>query len=677
MNRRLHVCIISLLLYILSVNAAASTTAGKPASDIVYKKLISNGFFPQKAALAPSESNDFPYNIILSFPSASSRQATDIDSKDTVIVVFSQYDAVLYFNEIRQLLEALRTGTYDVSIQVLLSADNSRQLPPSEITDGIQVFTTEIENASSVCAVTAGFSAKNTPLIIPGSGGDTSPEWLVRRLSRAFTLHKIPFDIRNGNILSMYRLGILKDDEQLSPFLSAGIPAAGILFTQPDAASASQVSEVLGSFLASYTPKNTVEWDRHYLTERIFGHRYWLKEPLTVSLFLVVTAVSLFILSGFSFLFGRNKGQHKKQVLQALYIIPVILILSGLSLHLGARISAVLTTSIGLSPVMQIAVKILFSFLCLTFLYLVEIQMHMSFSPYVYSYLQTLMSVLNIFVFTAFDLSLFFLFTAEYIVIYLLRPAKRFIALLFSMICMFLPFLPYIIQMLQYGDTETINNMIYCPLQRNFLLASGILPFQIMWLRILFRLQIRESLKGERKTVAAKRIAAGASFSLVVLFFVFAGISKLMNRYNLFSAYTTLSAGKAEMTGTPEPVNLSAAITDSTYLGLKTRKISVTSKLPALRYRVTVSGNGTVPVYDSVYRFHSESKDGSGYFILPDWPPEQLSISYTPATGSDSTVRITAFYEKEKNDRSPFISVETILLNTGGINSGGITTGGS
>ncbi len=635
-----------IFVFLSPVLSQSKILQGKPLSDALYKTLQKDSFTPQKHALMSTESHNFPYNITISFNPETQNKKNNSISSNTVILAFTQSNAYKKYNELKKLLNSIQKNKHSYIITILLSSDSEKMLPEKQDSNAELFYIKSIHNKANTCVITITFSSLKTS-IIPGSGKKTSPEWLIKSLSLSLQENSLPYDIQNGNILSMYRLGILKDNKRLADYLTNNISAAGLNIKCND--DGNTLTNVFTKFFILYNPQTTQQWDNHYLCFKFFNKVIWLKENFLITLYIIIACISLLLLCGFSFTFGKNRTGKKRQVIKAFYILPLSLVLASISLYIGQWIAYILVKTIHIYPIMQFAIKIFFSFISLTCLFLFEINMHIRYSSKTYTYLETVSAVINIFLFSLFDLSLIFLFTIEYLITITFHYANKLSVLFLSMICLFIPLFYYMIPILKYGDFTTINSILYCSIPGNFLSAAVFLPFYMLWLKILFKIHKKEYSKAQGVLKTARKVTLQVCILITFLVILFIATSRIFDAHNIFSEYR-IAENKAPLIDDNTPLNLSATVKKYKYLGLDTRTITIHSKKPASRIMIEVQGNGYIPVYDSVSEFTPNTHDGSGYFIIPDYPPEYFQISYTSANTQTENIIITGYY-KEQNKK--------------------------
>ena len=140
------------------------------------------------------------------------------------------------------------------------------------------------------------------------------------------------------------------------------------------------------------------------------------------------------------------------------------------------------------NPIVIMSVKTLLSFIFVSIMMIIFTHFRMPLSQVIYGYLLTLVSVMNIFIFSSIDLILLAVFIFEFIIIYFARFAHKTTSLFVVILIMLIPFVPFAINIWEYASTQTLFNLVNTDFIGNLLYACILVPFQIMWLRIFIRI---------------------------------------------------------------------------------------------------------------------------------------------------------------------------------------------
>ncbi|WP_294430165.1 hypothetical protein [uncultured Treponema sp.] len=614
---------------------------GNSLSQAVSKTLTDNGFTAISQNLSDTGQDEFAYNILLSFGSNTGDGESSF--RNEVIFCFTQEDFSLYQNDLLDFLSYIRDLKRSWHATVLFSALDKSSFPGRPGLKGSYVFASSVDNNDSCCAVAVTLNSSDKTAIFTGSRRYTSPLWLTQRISDAFFYARTNFDF-DDRLSAIYRLGIVNGQERLAFFFANSIPAIEINFSNPE-----QLN-VLKKFSELYTPEGTAEWDIHYLyidRRNIFRAIFIGERPIIISC-LSVGLLTILILCIFSFT-GINGERHKYEFIRSSYMIPATIFISMLSLYLGQYIASLLSSLPFMNPIILYGIKIIFSMILISMLFITQGIFRISLTAFMYGYLILIVAIINIFIFATRDLNLFVIFAAEYIIIYLSRSSRRLLSMIIYFLLMLMPFLPYGYTIIRNAEDRELIRTVFCNMSSNLVLAFAIFPFQIAWLRIM----VLQNVYSKRKGYSLKKIILNGIFStiaiLVFIFILIFSISHFIYRPEFRKAQ------KIETKITrDEKFTLSAKLSKNEFSGMNTNHIKIESEKEALRYEVTLKGiNTTHPIYDSIYDYRIITmQDGSDLysFTIPDYPPKKITIDYASAVSTRAEIEITAYYETENEN---------------------------
>lgn len=621
--------------------------------------LSKNGFSPVQETLSDTGQDEFAYNLILNFPenqnqnenkNEAAKKTERLDSgsegqeaerasrRDEVIFCFTQEDFSKNRDPILDFLVFLKDLPRDWSASVLFSALDESEYRSFSSISGTRVFAESVDDADSVCAVSVSFECETGNALYTGSLHHTTPLWLTQRISDAFFDSSVSFSFQDV-LSAVYRLGIIRGRERLSFFFMNDIPAVEVNFSAPSSLVA------LKKFSENYTPLGTEEWDMHYiyLNRGGFFRAVFINERTIIIACLSVGILTIFILCAFSFV-GRHGERHKYEFIKSVYLIPITIGISFLSLVLGQRASLFLSSVASPNPVILYGIKIVFSMIFISILFAVQEIFKFSVAAFIYGYLLSVVAIFNIFLFATQDLTLFVIFAFEYVIIYVSRSAKKLPVLIIFFILMTLPFAPYGYIIIKSAGETDLMRAVFATHGGNLLLSFGMFPFQIMWLKILMFMNIYAGGKG----YSMKRIIFNDTLStLGILLFV----SLLIFSVSHFVYQSELR--KAQKVETKivreEKFTLSAKLSSDSFSGMDTKHVKIKSEIPALRYEVVLHGIETAhPIYDSIYDYRitpDENGNDLYEFVIPDYPPEEITIDYACDMSAKALIGITAFYK--------------------------------
>lgn len=623
---------------------------GKALSDFLYEEISLNGYRARKSQICRSDKNNFPYNIVISIRQTQGFSLPEERQYNSVMFVFSQDEIVQRLDYLYDLINFNLNTDFGFNVSILLSASDIQPLSGNEEMTGTELYCENIEGSESVCAVPVNFSSRHNNSITPGAENSISPLWLLKLTTNSLEKSGLNFPIKGGSFVSLYKIGILKMNTKLSSFLSREIPACEINFKN-DFSEREKFDLFFSSFLNGFSEMETFEDDFHYIPVRISKKTFYIRENFTISILLILITINLIIFSDLGFIFRKKHSRKNlltKRAVHSIYLIPLTIIVSTFCLELSQKFSGILFSTVIKNPVLILGIKIIISITLISFAYLIELKFHHKASDHIYGYLTSISSLLNIFIFSAIDITLFYIFTVIYLILLLSRFFKNTIVIYFFIFLSIVPFFQLVYEVLLNTPTAEIMNLIISKPLYNITLSCALTPIYISILRILVNINSKEHKKqisGAIKSRFPKYYALiqTTTITAFVLIFLIIGFiirKSFYKRFDMLNIY-----------GTVKEVNfnhyLVADYYDTNYYGGTIRQILVdTQKLPA-RVEIFVSGQTDNPVYYTTYSYKQLKNSSKVQFILPDYPPSDISISYTPDNSLESTIEVYAYYDKD------------------------------
>jgi len=600
----------------------------------LFTLLEKENFSPSYQHLVPSDDNSFPKNIIISLNAA---QTGDNTSERTTIVfaftaqfAFENKDTLCSFA--RDLKE--KNLPYNVTLLISINDDSLFDDKSSDYhPKGTDVFTASIDNPDSYAAVIVEKNSARPYEIIPGGGGDTSPSWLVRTLRHACILcGKQP--AVSTSFITLYRNGVLRENKRVSSFLRQEVPAASITIT--GSPSDFLILEQAATLLAK---SRSDRWDRHYAFLPIGQEGVLLSESFFAISYLFFSLLSLFFLCFFSFTGKAQVKARMHDVFSICYIVPITLLLTALVLFLGELPFPKTLSASNSSPLVLFGIKTLITLLLTVIAFIMQIRLSYRVSPYSYGFFMTAIAAANIFIFSTVDLSLLFLFFFEYILTLLAERTKSLALQIVTFFLLFIPFVPYIIDLLRFASFEGLYTLIKCGFSMNILLALIFFPFQMQLFRIFLSLDIFSKDRHDSPSVVVLRSLATIIIILGTMTGLYAMFTKLIMRGN------TLNDTKKEFISISKDDSLhdiSIFFDETSFMELTARHLIISSKKKVLRYTVSIDSPLTVPLYDSNFLYTLENEH-TAYFNLPDNPLAPVEIIYSADPQFASSITVQAY----------------------------------
>ena len=569
-----------------------------------------------------------------------------------------QEDAFANQRFVLDLFDFFRASSFPFDIKVVLTAGDRQKIAGNEKMSGSEVFCKGIEGMQNAAALALSFDAKKKSLLVPGSDGKISPYYFCRLMCDSMDRNACPYSISGGIFLSLYRIKLLRKDAVLSSFLSREIPAISLRLL-PQEEQISQLNSIRDFFAAIDVEKSGV-WSQHYIPFSLFSKRYWLEEESIIYMLMTFMAITMFILADFAFIFRRRTKRLvviKRRALRSNYLILATALVVALSFFLGQGIAKVFQ-SIGIhNPMVLFVIKLAPAFFIISTIYPLELGRHSHLSTYQYEYILSISAILNIFIFSLFDITLFYLFAVEYLILALSRAFKSRLSLFIFIAIFITPYLPVLYSILVFSDGQTIYKLIFCGFTQNLVLAFALAPFNLLWLRILARLNIKA--KDQKHRISGYIITSASCFAGISLFSAIV----IFSLTKIFFANIDPAQIKARVFNAPKIERTSAQVYDTEYYGGKIRRVEISSSEKSERFSVIVNGKNANPVYFSVY--DSVSSERSTEFLLPDNPPQKITVMYTPDSSSDQDIIINAYYLDQENKR-PRYFCETLVFEARG-----------
>jgi len=612
-----------------------STTAASFALDDIngwelstrLEQILSDeGFTPKREILSFTGRDRFPFNI-----SVTVNPDLEINNRNTIIVDILQIDALKNQREIINLMRKSGNGATTI-IYVFSTLDSN--LPDAKYeTLGTELYASSYQNIDNSCAITLSFRPSGENKIHIGSYGKVSPLWMSRSIVSSFENTDTPFTLGH-HVLSLYRLGLIKGDRRMSAYMANSIPAVGI-----DLVNAESVC-VIADFLNNFEPEETDQWDNHYVYINLPLRSQWLNESVFVIVILIAASIILLLITFFSFI-GKNKQINKNKLKSTWFMVPLTIGVSFLSLYTGQFFSWCLTFLFDISPVLQFGIKFIIAILFISALFTIQEQKKIDVDSFVYGYILTLISILNIFIFTAIDIMLLFPFFFEYIFIYISRAASKTKYLIISILLMLIPFSSYLYALLTSSDKAELSMYAYSSFGTNLLLTMALFPFMIMWLRLLKNLsRFQKEHESSHKKLIMK--VFGTTLFLIggaILFFT--GLSYVSSRYQnsqrLFQE-EFISSDKSFM---------KLSVSKQKLKGMTNYSLKLTSDKKPLRTEITLTSEETVPLFDSLYDYKISEEPGKAFLLIPDYPPQTLNINFASEAEESLILSVKSYYQDQ------------------------------
>ncbi len=618
-----------------------SAYSGFEKCEKLFSFLEKNGSSSEIQSLVFNESNAFPFNIIDTFPvnaekkiEHSKKYGREISEVFLVFRVEDFFDKENIISELSKKIKEIERG---IKISLVFTYGDELFSWKGKIT-GAERFSSFISDASSKTAICIRLSSRNS--IIPGGNTGASPAYLAKTASDAFASVKEDYSIEAGLITFLYGDGFLKTDERADIFFQAGLDSIAVnISSKPE--TVKKIPEFAECIVKNISNEEGINPDRRSNLIKIGKKFFSTSERLTTILFLAFSFISLFVLSEFSFVSKKTGKKLINEVKKLWFVIPLTIAVTVLSLFMAQIFTLALSSLIGINVYIQVIIKMIIAFSINSIAFFATLKTRRFIELRAYSYILTICAIINLVFFTALDISLFYLFALEYALIYITRPEKHTLTMSSTFLVLLLPFVPYAVQLIKFSKADGIMLLVKSGIGINLIISFLLVPFEIMWLRILVRLN--QKWQGSNKSTKHFYIQNAFWISVsFVIFLVLTFDSNLMIPKN----YKIQKEKKETLTAVKDSGDfINIDVKDKTYFGETTRLITIRTKEGCRNIEVELSSDSGNPVVYSDNEHISDRTESKDYFRLPVNPPKEISFRYIANRNSESSIKVKAVKE--------------------------------
>ncbi len=612
----------------------------------IFNELEKSGANPSVQNLVFNESNNFPHNIIVTFPSNADKKTKGRKTYNNELAELYMALRVEDFHErpeaVHDLARKISGAKRDYKVTLAFTyGDEFSESDEARVT-GTEFFVSSLTDTKSQAAVSLRLSERNA--IIPGGSGSASPSYLVKSAAAAFSSNSLSYRLDAGLVNFLYRSDFLKTDRRADFFFKADLPCVCVEFSS-EKENLLHLGDFALSLINEIKAEDNVHADRHANFIAPGGKFMHTSEKLTVVLFLVFVFSSFFALCELSFINRASREKLSSDVLRLWYLIPLTVAVTVAALFIS-ELAAILAGKL-FSPgvYLLIAVKMATAFLLSSLSVFAFLKSRGVLMSRAYSYLLTVCAIFNLVSFMAIDISLFYLFALEYALIYLTRPERRAFTLSASFFVLLAPFVPYSIQVIKFARPESLEMMVKGGIGMNTVMALLILPFEVMLLRIIGKLNENWK-KASKKTKSfwlQNILWITGSFAICLAIVSVADLL-IPEKYK-----RPLTVEKKTTTFT-DSTFIRLSVEDIKYFGETTRILSVRTESPCESLEVFVFSERENPILHSDNDYVSDRQNATDRFRLPVNPPEEMTFRYIANQGISSTVVARATFTERNGE---------------------------
>ena len=637
---------ITLSLFLLFFLGNALYPQQQTLSNNLYTTLSESGIETEIQLLSNSQSESFPFSIIYS------SQTTNKYPLHKLCVIIPQNTAFLLKNELVDFIKKIEQAKTPYYVDIVLTADDYSPIPEDilpTIPAGTATFIDNLDTNeyTSAIVISDGLNPKiyeKTKIEFSTKGISTPPNF-VKRIIDSFGKSQTKYSL-NSSLLAFYRLGIISSDEVLSYLLNAQIPAMHFLPSQ-------NIFDGIENFIYNQPPIDNENWDSQYFFINFLNNPIFVTERVLIFIVLVAVAVGLFLIC-FSFLFGQTAFSRKKEFLQTSILIPIIILILLGSLTLGQIIIKLIIPQYNNYPITSSAFKLMITISLYLIFSRVRFFLKFPQTTYIYGFLLTLVTFINIYIFTLCDLSFFFFFLFAYIIAYLSRAVKvssPLILAFFSMIIIFVPIF--------FTDFESLKQILSFINNangiNNFFFALFLTPFILLMIRILVSKNLYKNNKlSNYKKLFKQLIILGAVFISLIIYSTVIGLVISKSKINSENILTYTIDNQSEY--------FNFDYSKKNIFEKQEIDLNLKSTSDVIKYDIAISSPSLIPIYDANFPYDVMTERGTAIFNLDEFPPENLTLSFSASNKYTLQIKIIAFVQASQNE---IVKTEKLILING------------
>ncbi|MBO4404651.1 MAG: hypothetical protein J5780_04895 [Treponema sp.] len=620
-------------LFTAVIPVSAAVPDGNALTEYTEQKLSDAGFNYRREETVSYEEGVFPANITLEFPAAekNSPDVSDEEKKENrVIFAFTQNFFLNNTALVLDFLSFLKEKKLSYTSEVLISCSSSgivfnrRSISDS---DGTRLFAGKIYNPSLYTAICILQKENDKNLIISGGSSKSSPEQLVSLIAEAFSENDLTPSIPPA---FLYRQNVLTagDDMRTGAFLKEEVPAAGITIDS----SSLPVLESLSLKLEQVLPFSS--WEKNYTYVPVGKKGFFIGESAFIALFLTASFLILSTICFMSLIKSSSSSAVIKDLKRTFFITPLTLLSTFI---LFSIVDACFSFLSGY-PFLLLGIKLCILLASTFCLYITQLHYNFYVSVHACGARMLITSAVNIFIFSAVNLSFMLIFCVSYIVFLFLSKRHNWKLMAGGFILMFSFTAAVFLRIASYCSWDSFAFFMRPSFLQHFILTFAVCPFQ----ELLFKLTAGFGLI-DRGSSSGKRPLHRYAVFTVTAVILFTGLSVFL-RFTFFkkNTQTFITNVTAEET---EEENFSHSIVSSEYFGMKSNRITIGTDRKVIRYDIRIRCMDEAPVYECNFDF-SYTDEHTVRLIVPDYPPANLEAVYTGGITGTETITVDAYFKE-------------------------------
>lgn len=549
-------------------------------------------------------------------------------------------------------------------IIIAITKNDISELPPDipvKRYEGTKQLIRELSAYSNpvVCLIAPGNPQRVQ--LIAGTKGIAPPSWFLQSAYRSLRSEHIPVDFYSYTVL-LHKLGWLPDDPVLALYAAAHMPVLK-LETNVD------LSAFFDTFSKAVNAQDDKIWDSHYFIRKAGDSLVIIGEKLMVRILIVSSMLILLWLIMFSFLFGKKRAQHVKDLF-VLWWMPIYFFsVNYTGFYLSTQITKALfylrfsaAYEMQTFPLTALAVKygfvLFFIFAFTAFNKLIPLPAN----RFIYGFMANTVCLINIFIFSVINLSFSITFLEIYIISVIAYRSKNSIVQLCSIGALLLPLAPFISYIITY-QSIMFDSAFAAMTAPSFILV----PFDLLLIRLGLSLDKKrkqmETPRPHRFKIPLQCVVSGVVFCVLMLWVFFMPVSRRQTQHDFILVQKITDDGqtvfkKYGSIQQEEPVASVIRKHDDTEDGMIDRLLTVETNLnnyfersigqivirPAVKAEavsVKIQADNDIAVFEADLPFEQNSSGDTAVFVSIPRPQFPFAVHFSGKKTADLTVTVT------------------------------------
>lgn len=581
--------------------------------------------------------SEFPFNIEADFPAKtpSDKENQEI-FKEKLLLIVSQEDFISKPGLATNLLHILSAENHNYDIKILLSYEENTELTDYQTISGTRDYITKLENIQDYAVLLLSLNGDRTK-VVAGSGNLASPAWIARTAYDSINKNKILSSFQSCYISFMYKHELFTDTN-LEAYLKAGLPAIRVTFS--DSIEEEKIENFVKDFMYFIGENDAFSLDSHSIMVSVFHKSIWINERTITRLIVLMIFLTFLLLVGYGF-FNDNFRLQAWRHIKRIWFYPVIIFVISNAIFFSYKGMLFLLSKKGIEiPVYTSICFILpLNMAIISYAFIAALKFTPTFKRRTVDYLTLFCASINLILFPLYDITLFPIFAVEFILAWLATIFTRNIYHILILILFEIPFLPFLLQLFNTCDPVLLISL----LEKNNLIAPTLflllLPQYLNCFRVFTGLNFYWFAKKSNKMSTDRR-------NLYVMALFLISFEVILSLIFPSSLKKNPKQKPAVLITESQENFLKADLSSTEVFGdiISTIKINSDKKLSVCD--IKVSGKSTNPVLFSDHDLAMEDAK-TALFLLPAYPPKDLSFSYGTNTSDSADIIVTGIYEEQ------------------------------